>query len=1234
MVQAQDSSSMTGIVTDSSGAVVPGTTVVLKNPSTGVSYTQTTNEKGAYRFTTIPPDPGYVVTFSHSGFTTVVVKDVTLVLSQARTQDAKLQAGATEVVEVSAKAAEQTINTTDATVGNNIDPELLNDLPVQNRTSVGSIFTLQPGVNGAGSTTGSRTDQDQVTVDGLDVNDISTGQAFLIVAGAPIDSVQEIRSTVAGFNTDSGPGGGGQFATVTKNGTNKFHGDINEYHRDTALAANTWFNKLDGLGRTPLIQNQFGGNIGGPIKRDKLFFFFDFNDSRIIQSSLETRTVPLDSFRAGNIDYILAHDTVTGSPCTATSRQSTTPNCIGTYTPAQVMALDPAHIGESSVVFGLLNSDIYPHANNVNTGGDGVNTGSYAFTTPTPTYQANYVGRVDFNLTKNQKLYGVGRVAHEDAVEQAPEFAGDPSAPFQDRSYSWTVGHIWQIGGNKVNQIVFGDTVEDFNFPIPTNPEGTNLFSLGGLSAPYLSPVNAQGRRLPIMQVNDSFQWQKGAHTLSFGGFFKYISTSDHTILDYNQASIGLGGEVLSLNSNLRPADIRTAGTAGLTDWDTIFPMALGRIGAVSQQFNYGADGTAFPLGHGDDRNYRYFQTELYVGDTWRATPSLTLSYGVNYQIFSVPYEIHGLESVSQLTDGTNVTPFTFDSYIRERVTQSANHVTGPNAVPFIQYVLGGKANNGPNLYDPEYHDFAPRFAFSYNPAFDRKAVFNGSIGIVYDRTVTNAVQYQQDQHSYLFQQSNNVSNGDSSSPTLGFATDPRVGANFSYTAPGAPPAAKTPFIPYVDANGNPTGLANGEDFNTTIDSHFRTPYNIMVSAGMQREFPAGFILRMNYAGRFGRRLLGQADANEIVDYTDPASGQTASAAMANVTKQTRAGVLPQNLTPQPWFENVVAPGIGVALGAPNNTALLAEAFGTLFPNGDFGDVVQALASNGLVDDNVTTPPQFSENSVYTNKGFSTYHGLLINLHKNLNHGLQFDVNYTWSHSIDNVSLIANAGASGGYGFVCNVFIMRQCRGNSDFDITQVTTSDYTYQLPVGRGRSFGANMPLWLDEVIGGWETSGIVSYHTGYAWGTVSNAFVPSYSNDAAAFYTGSRGDVKTRVHKKDGVTPYIFNNDDVADVTDAPGAAFNGPVGFDVGPRNNFRGPGYFDWDAALAKSFAIVPAHNIVLKFRGDFFNVLNHPSFNAPAQPNGNSDITNATFGQITSTNGSARVGQVGARLEF
>src|SRR5580698_8442306 len=317
----QDVSGMTGEVTDSSGAAVTGATVTLNNAATGLHFTATTNAQGVYRFAEVPPGQGYEATFTAAGFVPVNIKGIYLNEATIRTQNATLAVGAqSQVVEVTASNSEVTIDTTTATIGNTFDVQQLNSLPVQQRNDPVALFTLQPGVTDTGSVTGARVDQNNITVDGLDVNDFATGgasqnntgagitegfSAGTIVGHAPIDSVEEFHSTVAGNESSTGPGGGGQFELVTKTGTNQFHGNLNEYHRDPSLVANSWFsnNATPIVPRNHLIQNQFGGNIGGPVKKDKLFFFFDYGNSKIISGAVVNRTVPLDSLRNGTVGY-------------------------------------------------------------------------------------------------------------------------------------------------------------------------------------------------------------------------------------------------------------------------------------------------------------------------------------------------------------------------------------------------------------------------------------------------------------------------------------------------------------------------------------------------------------------------------------------------------------------------------------------------------------------------------------------------------------------------------------------------------------------------------------------------------------------------------------------------------------------------------------------------------------------------------------------------------------------
>lgn len=1227
---AQDVATLTGQVRDATGALIPGTTVVLSRPSTGTQYTAKTNADGSYRFAEIPAGPGYKLAFTHSGFASYSVSDIYLDVANSRTQNATLLAGSTEQVEVSAAGQGVTINTEDATIGNNFEVQMLNNLPVQSRDTPAVLFTQQPGVTSDGSVTGARTDQSHVTLDGLDVDDRGTGQFGAINGNAPVDSVQEFRGLTAGATANFDSGGGGQFQLVTKSGTNHFHGSLFEYHRDTTTEANDWFNNNAGVPRAKLIRNQFGGNISGPIIKDKLFFFFEYNGRRDDQGAQVERTVPTADYLAGNISYINS-----SSPsCDGSSNRLSAPQCISTVSAGTVAAnYDPLGLGQDNALQQYI-AGRYPGVNDP-TGGDKINTEGFRFNAPVNLKENNYVAKVDYNLTSSQRIFVRGSVLSQrqgDAINYAApiQFPGDPtSRSIDDASWSFVIGHNWAISGAKSNSFSYGQVRSRLNFLAPFNPTGGIYYgAFGPLSAPYSGNYNAQGRDVPLSQFRDDFVWQKGNHNLQFGGTFKFAKTTNNLILNDFTPSLGIGGGLPALDDAHRPADLNTADSTGITNWDNALAFDLGRFAAVGATYNYNSDGSLVPEGAGATRHYRYNETEVYFGDTWKATPSLTLSYGLRYQFYSVPYETDGIESIQEDPSGK---PFSFDSYFDARLQQSA---AGSFDVPLIHYVLGGKANHGaPGYYQPSYKDFAPRLAFSYNPSFDRKTVFNGSIGIVYDHTIVSAVQNFQDHSSYLFQSATNEGFGTQTDVAGSLRSGPRFQSITSIpdALPPAPFSSST--TPYVDdSNGDisgvpnyPYGLSNGQSFNTAIDPNLKTPYSIMLNFGFQHDMGSGFILKMNYAGRLGRRLLAQVDASQLIDF--PSGGQLYSAAFAHITQELRTGANPQNLPAEPWFETAVIPGIGQGNGYPNNTSLVADFLTSLVKNGDMGDFTQALASifgpnsPGLLKTNVGMASQFASNDFYTNKGFSAYHGLLVTLSKNAGHGLEFNLNYTWSHSVDNESLGANGQANFTGEFICDATRPRECRGSSDFDQTHVFNGNFTYDLPFGRGREIGSKSPFWLNEVIGGWQVSGIPTWETGTPYHATATAYVPGYATLAPALLVGQKGLLSSHVHKDTSGVVYGYTDQVAAD------NAFTGPVGLDIGSRNNLRGPRFSNVDLGLGKDFPLFG--QLKLKFRADAFNAFNHPSFSLP-----NASIVSSSFGQITTTASTPRVLQFALRLEY
>jgi hypothetical protein len=1249
-LHAQDNAaSLTGTVTDASGAVVPGAKIVLINKATNQSYQAESNSGGSYTISNIVPGPGYTETVSRDGFETTVLTGLYLNIGVTRSQNVKLSVGnVSQTVSVSAANEGVTLDTTDATVGNNFQVQYLNELPIALRDSPAALLTQQPGMTTDGSATGARTDQNRLTLDGLDVSDMATGATLnnessgnaiihTIIGNAPVDSVQEFRGTTAGMLSSSGNGGGGQFEMVTKSGTNHFHGNINEYHRDTDLEANEWFNNFEGVPRSPLIRNQFGGNVGGPFWKNKAFFFFDYNGRRDTLAAQAERTVPTDSFLKDNtITYYTNINAQTTNSINAT----------------QVAAFDPQGVGFDTSMLQTL-AGRYPSPNDF-TGdkGDLLNTAGYRFNAPTPYIENNFVGRVDLNPFEKHHFFGRVTYNRTNAVHNPVQFPGDPeTSPYLDYSHAWVVGWDWAISTNKTNTLIWGDTVANLGFPITYNPQGANQYNWDGdptggdfLSAIYTSASGASSRYFPIPVLRDDFHWDKGRHSFAFGGTFKYPSPHFSLYSDYNSPNVGLGGGVVGLPTaaqdtwQFHPADIDPSQT-NRTIYDSAYVFGLGRFAGAGATYNYTAAAAVVPQGTGLQTKFQYYETEAYFGDTWKVTPSLTISYGLRYQTYTVPYEVHGIESVQSES---------FRDYMTARIAQSAAGVGGANslpggtaAVPYITYSLGGKANHGSAYFSPSHGDIAPRVAFAWTPTSDRKLVFNGGGGIVYDQTVVNAILYEQSQYSYLFQSSGTANYGvpgtaAHSAAYYSLLQNPRfTGLTSPPPGPTAPPITKpySPFIGPSDPNCNgetgPCGLQNGNAFNVSVDRYLPTPYNIVYNFGMQQEMKGGFIFKLGYVGRLGRRLLAQADAEQLLDFPDQLSGQTLSQAMANLTTWLRQNPNSANPPAQPWFEHV----LNANPSGGTNTAYIANNFSPYPARGDVADTVELMSNSGLLPNNVGMAGQFSENTFFTDMGFSSYNGMLVTLHKNNTHGLQFDLNYTWSHSIDNVSLIANSYAFNGYGFVCDVLRPRICRGDSDFDVHNYLNGNVLYQLPFGHGRDFLATLPHWADEAIGGWQLSGLPIWHTGTPYMANSVAFLMSYSNEDPAIVTGSLAPLKSHVTVQNGQV-YAFKDYQQAY------NQFAGPVAFEMGPRNNLRGANYFNIDLGLGKTFPIY-RESVNLKFRVDAFNALNHPNFQSPSFEN-NMALTAAPneFGVIPGTvipNGAdqaARVLQGSLRLEF
>jgi len=1249
---AQTTSGVTGVVTDPSGSVVASVSVNLANPNTGFSADTKTDNQGLYQFLLVPPGDSYVLTFTSSSFEKLVIDNVSLGIGVTETKNAKLQLGSVvQEIDVTT-SGEGSINTEDASIGNVIQQNQVEQLPIQFRLDAGNLLALQPGVqfeggsDQNGSVTGARADQQTMILDGLDVTDEAAGFAFSTIGHVPVDSIQEVRTIVGNADSSFGRASSAQVDMSTKAGSNAFHGSLREYNRNTDFAANGFFNNLTGVPRPTLIRNQFGGDLGGPIKKDKIFFFFNYEGLRVTRPSQTIQGVPVDAVRNGGINYINSN-----AGCTSAARLNTQPNCITTLTAAQVAAMDPCAgvntcpswgAGADQPLDALFNSR-YPEPN-LPSAGDGINTEGFLFNTPDNDHQNSFVGRLDYTITSRDKIFARGSWDRDAGDQTTRQFPEDPEAVVTNVNHnrSFVIGYTRSITNSLVNDIFAGLTRSVEFFPASFAPTSPYQFGFGyytSFASPYAG-FSSQGRSVGVPEVRDQLVWEKGHHSIEFGGDLRWIRDYSTLTESYVFPEIGLGPNFSALAGGLRPGDIYQTPTdlSAVNEWDGTFTAVLGSLSSSNANYNFDLQGNPLALGAPAIRHFASNEYEFYAQDTWHVFSDLTFTYGLRWVYHGVPYEQNGYESIGSLDEA---------QFFGPRVANAAAGVAGNSAAPIMSFDLAGPANHAPGYYEPDYKDFAPRIGLAYSPSFtsgwlgrlfgDRKTSIRAGAGVVYDR-VLNTLEFELDQSNFLFSESQIPDTfGSNADPSGSLAADPRFTGINTAPAPSVSPIPH-PYTPNVDANGNPIGLADFGGFPNffNFDRHLKTPYAITVSLGVQRELPGNFFLEADYFGRFGHRLTAIGDAAQQLNFKDPASGQFLNTAFGDLQTQLQNGTPIGSVTAVPWFENQMPPAVALNyggatcedFGVANCTQLAAAAASTVIPVGDLSSTDFYLSEDGLLLPNTGLDAQTGSAGYIGNYSASSYNGLIIVLRKKLSNNLQFDFDYTFAHSIDNVSDINNNFIDYSYsgnGLVCDLRNLRVCRASSDFDARHTFVANYVYNLPIGHGQRFLGDAPKWLDELVGGWGTSGIVFWHSGFALNTSTNTFPIDFTLSAPAVYVGPSSDVKQNISTDVQTQSVQF----FASPTNALNA-FQYPFGGGTGNRNALRGPNFSNVDMGIFKYFTMPWSDAQRLQFRADAFNVFNNVSFGSP-----NTAINSpSTFGLITSQENSPRVLQVALRFEF
>ena len=1264
LASAQDNASIVGVVTDASGAVVANASVTLANASIGYSATKKTNAGGVFEFLDVPPAAGYSLVFAQTGFAGLTIDKITLNVGAKATRNAQLKVGAsTESVEVTASTTE-TLNTTDATVASNIDGDRIQDLPnifVNNATN---YLTLAPGVTAGGAVAGTRSDQTNMTLDGLDVNDQRGGFSKEPTVNAPLDSIQELTVTTTGADATYGHSAGAQLEMVTKSGTNSYHGELFEFNRTTAYTANDYFNNLQGIRNPQLIRNQFGGNVGGPIIKKKLFFFFSYDGEREVHPEENLETVPVSTFMNGQLQYACAP-----ASATCVNGFSTTPlsgtNSLAKLDPCSGPTVCPSGPGADQSLLSFLQTRGYPAPNNGGAG-DGLNTSGYFFVSPVRIHTNTYIGRVDYQISTNHRAFF--RTTWDRVVQggfggvNVQVFPGDPnpSASYVDNSRAWVVGETWTINPNMTNQASFGETTQINLFQINNKPTFPNALSFNDpffgqvLSNPYLG-LNEQFPTVPVYQGRDTFSWLRGRHIIQIGGVVSPVIFKSGNLTDTNSYGVGLGGFISGLASPQRPSDF--AGDPN--EWDRNFALILGRYASISSGYNYDKSGNPLAQGGIPVRDYHSTQYEFFAQDSWKMRPDFTLTYGLRWSFHKPLTEVNGFEAIQ------NQTP---QSIFNVRQADAAQGISGPNAVPFITYGLGGSANHAPGYYKPSYTNFAPRIGFAYQPSAndgwlgrlfgDGKTSIRGGFGLDYDNNLVGQ-GFELDETSFMFSNGPVVNFGGTGSigddPRFACAS-PCTGAALGTSFPAPAPAGTTPrptFTPNLDASGFPIGFFNGgfgQGAFFNFDPNYKTPYEMHFSLGIQRQLPGGWLVEANYVGKLGRRLPALGDPAQTLNFKDAASGQSLYSAYGAVQTQVQSGTSLANLTPQPWFENQVNAALTQSNGivcadlglSCTQVAYILTGNGFYFADGDVSSAIQSLADyhgfsgvveQGLLLPNVALLAQNGAAGYIGNYSSSNYNALIVRVNHRLSHNLTMELNYTYSHSIDNDSGVQNNLISFNTAEICDLRNLSVCRGSSDFDHRHIVASSWEYGLPIGKGQWIGRNSGRVVDELIGDWRVSGLFNGFTGSPFKVDSGAFTIDFTQTQPGVFIGSKDEIKGGIHQvaQSGApnTVQFFSNSTNAQ------SAFTAPIAGGPGNRNIINGPGYWDVDLALLKDFKL-PFEGHKIQFRTDAINVFNHTNF---AAPNANMLIP-ATFGTITATTGqagagsSARVLQLGLRYIF
>jgi len=1217
-----------GSVTDPSGAMIAGADVTLTNAVTDRHLNRATDGRGGYVFSPIDPG-GYRIEVSSPGFGKQV-KRAELLVNQPATIDFALTVqGSATTLDVSGTI--ETLNLSDATIGNAIGNGTVEALPMEGR-NVPDLLSLQPGVlylgrvinqNGdsrSGAVAGARSDQSNVILDGLDDNDQSNGFAFTGVLRATLDSTEEFRVTTTNANADAGRSSGAQISLITKSGTNHLHGGLYEYNRNTVATANNWFNKQaeakEGLPNAPgkLIRNTFGGTMGGPVHKNRLFFFFNYEGQRTAENEQVTQIVPSANYRNGLLTYL--GDSGSGASAITLSASQVAQ----LDAPCATNGVCPWGPGADPNILSYFGK--YP-LNNGFTEGDGYNLGSYSFSSPAPGRLNTSIVKLDYAPGERHRFFVRGNL-QADGQRGAVNLPGQPSSTnLEDNTKGISAGYTWTITPNIVNDIRYGYIRQGYSQRGVGSGDYVSFAANAASTAP--APLEAETRsaiiHVPVNNIVNNLSWSKGEHTMQWGVNWRLIRNdrgSDQNSFD--GATLNPG----TLASN--PPDPSTIGMPGLNGAfiNSYLYAYTYLVGAVTKQtniYNYevskdGASANLLPDGTFISRSFKANEWEGYAQDSWRVRRNLTLTYGVRYTLLQTPYETHG-QQIAPTVD-------THQWFMQRGLAAAHGEIYEPD----LFFAPNGHANHKPGYWPAQKDNLAPRVAIAYAP--DSKTSIRAGAGIYFDHfgegIVNTFSQYGSFGLSTSLTNPSDVYTPETAPRFTGIRNMP--GINVGPTPPN------TATFPYM-----PPENSFAESF--TVDGHMKTPYSEAMDLSVQRELAGGLTFEAAYVGRLGRHLLQQVDLAQPVNFVDAKSGMDYFTAGTLLSKLVDAnkGNPNAHVAAIPYWENVFP---NLALNGESATQFIYTnewsqyryTTGETTATGD----IDFFCIYGCPTDAHGNPishfwqNQFSALFAWSSIGMSSYNAGQFSLRYPSRHGLQFDLGYTLSKSIDmgsDAERTSEASQNGSFSVIQNTWNPGLNRGASDFDTRHLVTFDWVYQLPVGRGRALAGSSNRLVNAAVGGWQWSGLGRWTSGLPFSVLE----PGWTTDwHAASYAVRTGPVKIRKHLDQNGEPQVFDN--VAAINSGivgEGNPIRVPYPGEAGERNNFRGDGYFGIDSGLSKSWNFTESQS--LKFTWEVFNVTNSVRFDTA--PSSLSDtLASGSLGIYNSLLTAPRVQQFSLRFAF